>query len=214
MPTHREIVEKMPTSMQRRPRDHRGYPVPWFTPRNPETGEWDFRHVHPDKAPQAIRENRCWTCGENLTRPCAFVIGPMCAVNRISSEPPSHVECALYAAKACPFLARPKMERPSGHEGILAGGEVAGLALMRNPGVAMVWVTNTPTYLSAIRLFDVGEPLRVKFFARSEPATREEILESIESGLPVLRELAEKDGGDAMEQLDAQVAVAMELIPA
>ena len=81
--THRDVVERMPLAMAKRPRDHRGYPVPWFTPWH--EGRWDFRHIEPGKAEQAVREQRCWTCGERLRLPCAFVVGPMCAVNRRES---------------------------------------------------------------------------------------------------------------------------------
>lgn len=210
--THRSVVEKMPFAMAMRPRDHRGYPVPWFTPWH--EGRWDFRYVAPGKVQQAVREQRCWTCGEPLRSPCAFVVGPMCAVNRTSAEPPSHVECAIYAAKACPFLARPKMARPSGGEGVHEGGSMPGVALLRNPGVALVWITDHPTYQVQSRLFDIGEPLRVRWFARSRPATREEIMESIDTGYPHLRKLADEQGPDAVAALDAQVAVAKELVPA
>lgn len=210
--THRSVVEKMPFAMAKRPRDHRGYPVPWFTPWH--EGRWDFRYIRPGKVQQAVREDRCWTCGERLRRPCAFVVGPMCAVNRTSAEPPSHVECAIYAAKACPFLARPKMARPSGGEGVKVGGSMPGVALLRNPGVALVWITDHPSYTPKIGLFDIGEPLRVRWFAHSRPATREEIMESIDTGYPHLRKIADEDGPDAVAALDAQVARAKELVPA
>jgi hypothetical protein len=209
--THRDVVERMPLSMAKRPRDHRGYPVPWFTPWH--EGRWDFRYVEPGKVEQALREERCWTCGERLELPCAFVVGPMCAVNRTSAEPPSHVNCALYAARACPFLARPKMERPSGHAGVHEGDGMPGIALMRNPGVALVWITSEPSYDPRARLFDLGEPERVRWFAHSQPATREQIMESIDSGLPHLQKLAEQDGPEAVELLTTYVERALTLLP-
>lgn len=209
---HRDVVERMPLSMAKRPRDERGYPVPWFTPWHED--KWDFRFVEPGKAQQAIRENRCWTCGEQLRCPCAYVVGPMCAVNRTSAEPPSHVECAIYAAKACPFLARPKMVRPTITQGVEGDTEaMPGITLDRNPGVALVWITETPSYDPSTRLFGLGEPLRIRWFARSRPATRDEIMESIKTGLPSLRELAEQDGPEALAELERMVDVAMELVP-
>jgi hypothetical protein len=213
MTAHREVVENMPLSMARRPRNENGYPVPWFTPWH--EGRWDFRYVEPHKAAQAVREGRCWTCGEALTLPCAYVIGPMCAVTRTAAEPPSHIECAIYAAKACPFLARPKMARPSGDtEGVKTDGSMPGIGLMRNPGVALVWITSAPSYDPVSRLFGIGEPERVRWFAHSRKATREEVMESIDGGLPTLRGLAEQDGPEALDELVAMVDRALELVPA
>jgi hypothetical protein len=224
MPTHREIVQRMPVALARRPRQG-GYPVPWFVPWNPRTGKWDFRYMGDHKIEQALAQSLCWVCGEPIERGrYAFVIGPMCAVNRTSAEPPCHVPCATYSARACPFLARPKMKRPSGAEGVIADGghglepnadtSIAGIALMRNPGVAMVWVTESASYLKAVRLFDIGEPIKVQFFAHGREATREEIEHSIDTGLPHLRGLAEEEGPEAVAQLEAQVTEARELLPA
>ena len=217
MTTHREIVQNMPVALARRPRQN-GYPVPWFVPYNPAVGRYDFRYMGEGKVDAAVAASLCWTCGEPMgargTR-VAFVIGPMCAVNRVSAEPPNHVPCALYAARACPFLARPKMQRPSGGEGVYYEGEtMAGIGLMRNPGVAMVWITDEPSFDPRVRLFDIGEPKRVRFFAHGRDATRAEIEHSIDTGLPHLRELAEQDGPDAVAELGRMVDRARELLPA
>jgi hypothetical protein len=218
---HRDIVNDMPISMAKRPRDRRGYPVPWFVPMNPETRSWDFRYMGPGKIEQALQNGLCWTCGEPLVQgmPYAFVVGPMCAVNLTSAEPPSHINCAVYSARACPFLARPKMQRPSGHEGVVQNQEnIAGVALMRNPGVALVWITRSGSYTPNIRLFHLGDPIKTRWFAHSREATRAEVLESIESGLPVLMKMAEEQDADeggvgAVDELNRRVEVAMKLIP-
>ena len=213
MPTHREIVEKMPLALARRPKTEQGYPVPWFVPFH--DGKWDFRFVRPEKIPEAVNKNLCWTCGESLELPCAFVVGPMCAVNRTSAEPPSHIQCAVYAAKACPFLARPKLDRLSNRTELdKTGSTTAGIMLDRNPGVALVWVTNHPVYRLHVRLFDIGDPVRVVWYAHSRKATREEVMESINTGLPSLRKLAEEEGNGAPEALDEMVERAMPLVPA
>lgn len=206
--THMEIVDRMmPLTLRARPRDHRGYPIPWFTPII--NGEPDFRAVLDGQAELAVKRECCWICGHPLRTPCAFVIGPMCAVNRISAEPPSHVECAIYAAKACPFLARPQMVRKPSQPGDASPGQM----IERNPGVACVWITNTPSYTPAISLFGIGDPVRVRWYCRSRKATREEVLESINSGLPTLRELAQAEGDESIAELESQVEIAMELIP-
>lgn len=216
--THREIVERMPLAMAKRPRDPRGYPVPWFVPWNPETDGWDFRYQAAGKAEQAVEYGLCWTCGEPFTgTQAAYVVGPMCAVNRTSAEPPSHIECAVYAARACPFLARPKMIRPTvrdGHDPAAAVDDMPGHFLDRNPGVALVWITENPSYDPSIRLFDLGDPVRVRWYAHSRKATREEVMESIRTGLPTLRKMAEDEGDDAVAELERLTARAMELVPA
>lgn len=202
---------------------HRGYPVPWFVawlndagdPVGRGHGTPDFRILYPGAVADAIRYRRCWICGGRLGQNTAFVVGPMCAVNRTSSEPPSHVDCAEWAARACPFLTRPKMTRREA--GLPETEKPAGIMLERNPGVALVWVTRRYHAFGAITggvLFNMGTPERVVFYAEGRLATRAEIEASIESGLPALRELAEQQGGYALRALDECVARARELLPA
>src|SRR5262245_2742625 len=100
----RPELPPVPERMRKLPL-HRGYPVPWFV-------EWiegvpDFRIMDGRKLVRAVKEKRCWVCGELMGSYLAFTIGPMCAVNRISAEPPSHRECASFSARGCPFLTRP-----------------------------------------------------------------------------------------------------------
>ena len=133
----RPELPPLPVRIARLPR-HRGYPVPWFVA--VIDGVPDFRIVGTNKIALAHTRQLCWICGERIGSFLAFTVGPMCAVNRISSEPPSHRECAEFAAVACPFLARPHMVRreagkPEG------ATEPAGVSIRRNPGVALVWVT-------------------------------------------------------------------------
>lgn len=203
----------MPGRIRGLPLDHRGYPVPRFV-------EWidgvpDFRIIDSHHLAECVRRNRCWICGEKLGNFKAFVIGPMCAVNRISAEPPSHLDCATFAACACPFLTRPKAERRE------AGmpeetKPLPGLAIRRNPGVALVWVC----LAYRIRregdgvLFKVGEPTRTLWYCQGRIATRAEVLESIDSGLPILRQMAEQDGAEAVAMLDRMHADALQYVPA
>src|SRR4051812_23024705 len=106
--------------------DGRGFPVPWFLAWNGR-GEPDFRYVHPERAMQAIKRQCCWICGQQLGRMKAFVIGPMCAVNRVSSEPPSHPLCADFAARVCPFLSRPLAKRAPLPDEVKAGDATPGI---------------------------------------------------------------------------------------
>src|ERR1700752_594778 len=108
----------MPERIAGLQRDHRGYPVPWFVvwldeheqPVAPGEGRAEFRVLAPGAIRDAVR-GACWICGQRMGRHMTFVIGPMCAVNRTSADPPSHHDCATYAARACPFLARPQARR-------------------------------------------------------------------------------------------------------
>jgi hypothetical protein len=142
----------------------------------------------------------------------------MCAVNRTSAEPPSHRDCADYSARACPFLARPHARRrEQGMPDEMKQAEVPGIMLKRNPGVALVWITEHGRWRRFRAhnglLFDIGEPVETRWYAEGRPATREEVEASIESGLPSLRELAEQDGEAALLELDTCVERAKRFLP-
>lgn len=203
---------ELPERMQRLPIDERGFPVPYFVPWI--DGKPEFRGFDGEKMVICVRHKRCWLCGEPLGKFMVFVIGPMCAVNRVSAEPPSHRECALYAVQACPFLTQPKMRR--NEKDMPEHLEPAGLMLRRNPGCTLMWTTLKYSIFKDGRggaLFNVGDPERVEFFAEGRSATREEVMASIDSGMPTLREMAERDGPDALAELGQQYSKAMELVP-
>jgi hypothetical protein len=215
----RADIAEPPRFMQRLPIDRRGYPVPWFV--DWINGEPEFRAVAPGKIRKAVNDRLCWVCGTPLFREEVFVIGPMCAVNRISSEPPSHRECATYAAMNCPFLAKPQMVRRK--DGLPEKLPPAGVMVERNPGVTLLWFTRRyrvmnvqgrPGIAGAGILFQIGRPFRVEWYARGRNATAAEIRESIESGLPLLREAAAKyDGPEGMAHLEVQITNARRLVP-
>lgn len=139
-PLHPSIAHiPLPIRMKRLYVDDRGFPVPFFVG-YPDGKHPDHRTVDPLKLAQCIRGKLCWLCGQRLGDLLTCVIGPMCAVNRNTSESPSHRSCALYAVKTCPFLTRPHAHRREAGlpEDISQPG---GIAIDRNPGVALVWVT-------------------------------------------------------------------------
>jgi len=146
-----------------------------------------------------------------------FAIGPMCAVSRTSSEPPSHLECAEFSAKACPFLTRPRMRR-NDHD-LPEQHTAAGYFIARNPGVTALWVTRhfsifRPHAGGAGVLFKIGDPERVLWFAQGRTATREEVMTSIESGFPTLLDLAQQEGQNAIPELSQQRSRVDQLLPA
>lgn len=210
---YRPELPPPPPRIARLPRD-RGYPVPWFVAWI--DGVPDFRVVGPGKLENAMRYRRCWICGNPLGRYVTYVVGPMCAVNRVSSEPGSHRECAEYAARACPFLVRPHMVRREAGKPEEAV-EPAGVMLRRNPGVALVWTTDhvrqKPVPGGGF-LLDLGEPRSVAWYAEGREATHAEVMASIESGIPTLQEMAEQEGPAAVAELHRLVTEAIQLLPA
>jgi hypothetical protein len=211
----------MPSRMARRPVSSKGFPVPYFvTARNRETGEWDFRFVNPRTTMQCHTKRLCWLCGEPIERfrPFAFVIGPMCSINRVSSEPPSHVDCAAYAVRACPFLARPSMRRNDADLSESQKGlqiiDAPGIAISHNPGVTLIWTTKQYRVEpeGGGFLFFLGEPINLQWFKEGRTATRAEIDAAIEKGLPYLRAAAAAE--NALPDLERQIARAQPLLPA
>lgn len=201
----------IPNRMNRLPRTAAGLPIPYFVAWI--NGKHDFRVADGAKMPKAIKHRLCWICGQPMGRNMAFVVGPMCVVNRISSEPPSHMECAEYAVRACPFLTRPRMVRREG--GLPDDRFIAGIAIERNPGVSAVYVVRQYTIFNANPgvLFDMGDPSSVGWWSQGRAATRAECLASLDSGMPILEDAAQQDGPGAVAALRAQAEVAMTLLP-
>jgi hypothetical protein len=180
--------------MQDLPVSKSGWVVPWFV--DWLNGEPEFRAMDPRKWKRAIKEERCWVCGHKLGSWLVFVIGPMCAINRVSSEPPSHLGCARWSAQNCPFLSRPHMIRREAGEAELIPNQ-AGVGIMRNPGVTLLWTTRDYEVFQTEGgpLIQVGEAAAVEWWAEGKPATRAQVEHSIETGLPALEELAAKQEG-------------------
>lgn len=215
----------MPDRIFRLPISPTGYPVPWFVswykdgqPCPTGEGEPDFRVADQAKMGKAIAHRFCFTCGGPLGVFKAFPIGPMCCVTRSISEPPSHRECAVWSARVCPFLSKPRMVR---NEKDLPGGTVAaaGLGLKRNPGAVAVWITKTYKPFRALHgnsgiLFKIGKPVEVLWFAEGREATRAEVMASIDSGFPELEKSARAEGPGAMTALRQMRDEALALVPA
>lgn len=210
---YRSDLPSLPKRMQTLPLDARGYPVPWFV-------AWlddkpDFRVVRPGGFSDAYNHRTCWLCGGKIEGKAAFVVGPMCGVNKISAEPPSHVECADYAARACPFMTRPLAVR-NDRELPADAREPGGIMLRRNPGVCLVWITRE---WKAMRAGDgavvqMGKPVEVRFYREGRRATRAEIMHSVETGLPTLRKIACAEGPLAMAELTTGLDAFKRLLPA
>ena len=200
----------MPSTMRQLPRDEVGRPVPFFVAK--VNGVYDFRIMDPAHMLECITDQLCWTCGHRLNRVRGgnaprgtFVAGPMCLINRTSAEPPSHTACAEWAAKACPFLAKPAKVRREGGLPDAALDEAPGLMLTRNPGVTALIDSERWRYYQVDGDPEIGSKggilcqfarvVNVQWMREGRQAREPEVLDSLDSGLPTLMEISHKDPG-------------------
>jgi hypothetical protein len=194
-------------------------PVPFFV--SWIDGKPEFRVAESEAWIKCVKQELCWVCGQKLGVHRAFVIGPMCSINLVSADPPMHRECAEYSVKVCPFLTQPKMvrrEKDRPPEEMLR--EMPGMYISRNPGVSCLWLTRKHEYrIEAVpngylfRLF--SEPDLVEWYAHGRLATRTEVMESVDSGYPILLKSAAEEGVGAVKHLQAaKKAMEARLLPA
>lgn len=217
---YRPNLPPLPWRIKSLPIDaRRGLPIPWFVFVPESGGPVDFRVADMAKMRQAVQQRLCWVCGKPLGSYLAFPIGPMCAINRTTSEPPNHRECAEWSVQACPFLNQTEKRRREMTDARDDLVEAAGYAITRQPGVTLLWVTKQyrvfrPHLGNDGILFKIGDPIHVSWWRENRPATRAEVLESIDGGYPQLLALAEQDGPEAVAQLEAARDRALALLPA
>ena len=204
------IPPDMPKAMQYNlPKTRAGLPIPFFV--EYIDGKPDFRVMSSTNMERAMRSNLCWVCGRKLTRSTGtFVVGPMCVVNQVSAEPPSHFPCAKWSTQACPFLNQPLKTRRETH---LPDGyvEPSGIMIARNPGVSALVTTHEwdvfepdPRQKGVLWRFKIEQ---VVWMARGREATAEEVWESVETGVDALIEVADQQAG-------ARLALASEMTTA
>lgn len=217
----------VPSRMATLPIDpKRGHPVPffvaWFDAAGKEVaageGVPDYKVINSKAMRTCFNNNRCWLCGQNLYRLRAHVIGPMCAINRTTSEPGSHIECASYAVRVCPFLSNPVARMAATevklktHPGLMPP---AGFFLERNPGVACIWLSPRAKPMTVPGgngvLFQLPSPVSVSWWCKGREATRAEIVSSINGGLPTLIKLAGDEG--ALPELARFISRMKPLLP-
>jgi hypothetical protein len=203
---------EIPKRMQKLPLSDKGFPIPAFVawlatdsdrylPEGTFGARRDFRIVDPLYMDRCFRLTRCWLCGEPLGQYRIFAIGPMCVVNRTTMEPPSHRHCAEYAVKACPFLVNPRARRNL--KDLPEESSAPGTMIHRNPGATALYQTNDYRRFRVQNgmLCRLGAPERMEWYCEGRRATKKEVVDSIESGMPLLMKEAQIDGPEAVADL-------------
>lgn len=191
--------------------DERGYPIPFFVAYM--DGKPDFRVIDNDKWLACVKKSLCWVCGQAMGAHKTFLIGPMGSINRVSSEPPTHLDCALWSVKGCPFLSKPNMVRREDEDTEALEKNVAGVMIKRNPGAMAAWTTKTYSIFKTATgpLISIGDPEHVSWWREGRPATRAEVLNSIDTGLPLLLDACRTAKEEAV--LMKHKAAALKLLP-
>jgi hypothetical protein len=216
----------IPPRMAARPLSERGFPVPFFVAWvddlgklvRPGLGRPDFRVTDRGALFHAVSFDACWMCGQPLGKFRSLVLGPMCLANRMTAEPSCHPDCAEYAARACPFLANPRARRNE-HVALPPGSTDSESHIRRNPGVVALYV-HTARKLRRLARKDgpplfhlpVGEPHRLTFWRDGRMAPHAEVMESIDTGLPLLEDQARRQSLAAVEALEACYLDAVRLV--
>jgi len=184
----RQGLPEVPLRMRSLPVDSRGYPIPYFA--TSADGKSGLRGAHTAKLAECVYFKRCWLCGQALGRYKAFVVEPLRTISRLASEPPSHTDCAKFAAIAAPLLT----------------GDSRAVA---------VWVTRDVKTIQQDDdlLFRMGDPEQAFWYAQGRLASRDEVRASFEAALPKLYDFASAAGDVAVMELDTKVARASRHMP-
>lgn len=104
----------IPPRMRKLPQDSRGYPIPVFLDRGDGTS--NFKEMNREVVLSNLRHRRCNICGSRMGARIVFVGGPKSCENSSFGDPPFHRECALYAAKVCPYILIGGWDRSKGRD--------------------------------------------------------------------------------------------------
>jgi hypothetical protein len=126
----------VPTRLAYRPKDRRGYPIPYIAYID-ASGTPQFTINNHAKVLDVVKRRACALCGRGLeqfdasagrpptARHCWFVGGARCFLHPAGAflDPPAHYDCAVYALKVCPYLAAPSYARRIGDKKLVAPHE-------------------------------------------------------------------------------------------
>ena len=184
---------EIPERIKKLPINEIGFPVPWFVQwfvdgvfSEPGIGTPDFRITDQRKR---YRSNlrQCWICGELLDEFKAFVVGSKVTITRVNDEPPNHRECAIFALKACPFIAIPSMRRNRKNMPMIMDVETE----VPHSSIYVMWLTKAvsavPWHGATETLYMLGDPEEVLWFAEGKLASRFKVTQAIDRDLLELR---------------------------
>lgn len=123
---------EIPKALRKRPRDRRGYPIPWIV--LIDTNKRPHFTINDGARTLACgRKKLCGLCGGKLRKDIAFVGGTRCFLSPMGafSDPPMHRDCAAYALAVCPYLAAPSYAKRI-DDRTLTPGATPGGVLIRN----------------------------------------------------------------------------------
>ncbi len=97
---------EIPKLMRSRPRDPRGYPIPFIVMMD-KSGTPQFTINDHVLVMTCLNKRLCSICGRRINSGFWFVGGSRCFLHEHGAflDPPLHHDCATYALRVCPFLA-------------------------------------------------------------------------------------------------------------
>ena len=172
-------IDHVPRHMCSLPRDLHGRPIPWFAWVG-DDGRALVTVLDQEKWRRAVKNGLCWICGKPLGPYKTFVLGPINVITRTTTEPPSHLSCAKYAVRGCPFLSDPARRRRPIPERYIEPGPVIGhdgKCPAPNPGVFVLWTTRSYElgWLRDRFAISIGDPVRMTWWSRGRQATETEV---------------------------------------
>src|SRR4029434_290440 len=120
-------------------------------------------------------QERCVVCGDALGKWMTFIVGAASGLSATTGSPPAHASCA----------------------------EWLSTNLMLS-GVTLLWTASSyHVFRDHGRfLIQMGPASRVAWVCDGRDATREEVTDAVESGLPLLQEACEREDSD-LRRMDA-----------
>lgn len=190
---------ELPKYLQTRP-TYNGYVVPFFVSwfrgdqqvnENEVDAKPSFPTIDMGRLNSCRKHNRCWICGIKLGTYKTFVFGPASAINRMSYEPPSHRDCARYAAQVCPYIINPKhthvTERAIPYR-FKEGESKLDDVSPHHPGLVVLYTVKYYTFkmqdrARGIGLFELPEANNCEFYCEGRPATIAEVVTGIRKAI-------------------------------